>query len=91
MVISAAIGGGISTIITVIKKLYEDHEIDLDKIIVTLRNDLDKEKLGRDLSEKNIMLNSAIYNEAWIKSNVSIEGLEKMLAELKTTKQAASK
>lgn len=75
MVLSALIGGGISTIIQVIKKIYEKNEAELLKQVEDLKTEIRTISLERDIREKDIILN--VYK--WNENNKEIENLEKQL------------
>lgn len=91
MVISAAFGGGIATLITLFKKLYELEKVDLDKQVAGLQRKVQENVLEREIAEKNLMLNSAMYNEEWLISNANAEDLQKIVDQIKKRKIEDSK
>lgn len=83
MFLAGIIGGGIGTAVAIIKKVYEKQNIDIQKKVEELQHEKRIMSLERDLSEQRIMLNSAIYNEDWLKANMKIADLDRILNEMK--------
>ena len=83
LVMSAVFSGGVATILTLMKRLYETYKIDYDKEIAELKNEIKVLQIGRDLNEKEIMLTTAHLNDEWLEKNATIEQCEQLLAVLK--------
>ena len=91
MVISMAIGAAMATIIEVLIRVFniehaknQEKLLTQDKTIELLEKDIEIEKIRRNGTEKDIMLNSAVFNEKWVKSNLKIEDLQRILTEMTT-------
>jgi len=82
-VLSATISGGFATIVNILKKIYDKKSVELEEEIKNLNNQKVISTLERDLTEKTLMLNSAMYNEEWLKSNAKVEDLERIVNEMK--------
>lgn len=83
LVMSAVFSGGVATILTLFKRLYETYRIDYDKEIADLKNEVKILAISRDLDEKQIMLTSAQLNDEWLSKNATIEQCENLLVILK--------
>jgi hypothetical protein len=83
MVISGAFGGGIATATLIMKKYYEDNEVDMEKKVELLIQEKEKLSLERDISERDIMLNSAQLNNDWLAKNMSIRDVDEVLQKMK--------
>lgn len=79
LVAAVIIGIFLSAIVQIIKKVYEDLNLDLETEIKKLKNEITLESLRRDIIERDLMLNSACLNENWLIKNATVEQLEAAL------------
>jgi len=84
LVSSAIFSGGVSTVLIIFRRIYENYQIDYDKEIADLKNQIKVLALGRDLDEKKLMLTTAQLNDEWLEKNVTIEKCEQLLTVLKS-------
>ena len=83
LVISAIFSGGVATVLTLFKRLYEQYRIDYDTEIAGLKADIKILAANRDLTEREIMLTTAQLNDEWLEKNVTIQQCEQLLEILK--------
>ena len=83
LVMSGVFSGGVGTILTIMKRIYEKYQIDYDKEISDLKTQIKVLALGRTIDEKQIILNSSLLNDAWLEKNATIEQMENLLNVLK--------
>jgi len=83
LVISGIFSGGVGTILTIMRRIFEKYRVDYDKEIADLKSEIKLLALGRDLDEKQIILNSSLLNDEWLNKNATIEQMENMLNLLK--------
>lgn len=84
LVFSALFSGGVATVLTIMRQLYKDFQVDYDKEIADLHNQIKVLEIGRDLDEKKIMLTTATLNDEWLEKNVTIQQCEQLLDILKS-------
>lgn len=83
MVISAAIGAGLSTTAKYIEKIFEKHRKELEETVATLENKVTNLGLNHKLTEREIMINALLLNERWNKQNIEINNLADLARRLK--------
>ena len=83
LVMSAIFSAGVSTILIIMRRVYESFQIDYDKEIAELKNQIKVLEIGRNLDEKQILATTAQLGDQWLEKNATIEQIENLLAILK--------
>lgn len=87
LVMSAIFSAGVSTILIIMRRVYESFQIDYDKEIQELKNQIKILEIGRDLDEKQIVTNASLLNDDWLAKNITIQECELLLDKLKSKVQ----
>ena len=82
-VIQAGIGAGIATIALILRDILKGHEDLLNETITTLNHTIETNEFKRDISERDIIINSYRFNDEWLQQNKGILTAEKIVQTLK--------
>ena len=82
-VIQAGIGVGLASMAGYIRDVFKKHDEELVAAIADLSHSVDITKKDRDISERDIIINSYMFNSKWLNENQDIDSAEKLLAKLK--------
>lgn len=83
LLFSAITGAITGALLDIFKRVVDKYKKKKDTEMLEVNHNLDTKMLERDITERDIMLNSRKYNEKWIIDNSSIEDLEQLILEKK--------
>lgn len=82
-VIQCGIGAGLASMAGYIRDVFKKHDALLAAAVIDLSHKLETTKKDRDISERDIIINSYMFNNKWLSENKDIDSAEKLLDKLK--------
>ena len=86
-VIQAGIGAGLASMAGIIKDVFQKHDDELNSAIVDLAHTIETNGKDRDITERDIIINSYVFNDKWLAENKTILTSKDLLAKLKSTEE----
>ena len=82
-VIQCGIGAGLASMAGYIRDVFKKHDVLLSAAVLDLSHKLETTQKDRDISERDLIINSYMFNNKWLNENKDIDNAEKLLDQLK--------